>query len=685
MGTRRFEKDASFRIDGVEFVMRRKLDAELWQIEETKTGRLHQKSESELRHLYVDDRLSFTQEDASYKGARIGKAHREVAQPLMADAKVRRAYAVEAAKGPSSEAVLREVAARVWAKLGKPETQPHWNTVYRWRAKFIAAGRDIHGVVEQVEKKGNRTERYDERLIEFVDNAIDKVYLTQERKTIEDTVDAAVTAVRRENKLRPEEDQLPLPQRRLVKRLINDISAFDRCQARYGRETAVRRFRSVQRHRTSDGPLVRAEIDHTVLDIMVVDDTTGLPLGRPLLTACIDDFTRCVLGISIGFEPASYLTVARCLKHAFLPKLNTRADYPEVVQDWDAHGVMQELCMDNGAEFHSDSLEAACLTLGIEIHYAPRKSPWFKGKIERFLGTLNASLLHGAPGTTFSNIFEKDDYDPSKHAVVRLSTLRHIVMKWIVDVYHERPHRSLKVPPAALWKSSVALEDIQLPDDPAQLDAILGRRAQRVLSHKGIELEGLFYNSPELTTLRRELGERLDVEICINDGDIGSITVLSPDKKRMFVAPALALSYAKGMTAWQHKVCKRHAAQQLGKYDSAGWQEAKTAIAEMIDKEFNWKRKVKPRGAKVPAKSAKRVGRYITGADSSPAAQSAPVDAAAALPVADVANCPSMAPSEPDEWPPTAPARLPVPMPAKALRFAPVKRQRQESTWKDEL
>jgi len=116
-------------------------------------------------------------------------------------------------------------------------------------------------------------------------------------------------------------------------------------------------------------------------------------------------------------------------------------------------------------------------------------------------------------------------------------------MKWIVDVYHERPHRSLKVPPAQLWKSSVALEDIQLPDDPAQLDAILGRRAPRVLSHKGIELEGLFYNSPELTTLRRELGERLDVEICINDGDIGSITVLSPDKKRMFVAPALALSY----------------------------------------------------------------------------------------------------------------------------------------------
>lgn len=64
--------------------------------------------------------------------------------------------------------------------------------------------------------------------------------------------------------------------------------------------------------------------------------------------------------------------------------------------------------LDDGAEFDSDSLKAACMALGIEIRYAPRKTPWFKGKIERFLGTLNASLLHGTPGTASSNIFEKD-------------------------------------------------------------------------------------------------------------------------------------------------------------------------------------------------------------------------------------------------------------------------------------
>jgi hypothetical protein len=31
---------------------------------------------------------------------------------------------------------------------------------------------------------------------------------------------------------------------------------------------------------------------------------------------------------------------------------------------------------------------------------------------------MNRAVAHGVPGTTFSNIFEKGDYNPAKHAVV---------------------------------------------------------------------------------------------------------------------------------------------------------------------------------------------------------------------------------------------------------------------------
>src|SRR5271166_3600311 len=75
---------------------------------------------------------------------------------------------------------------------------------------------------------------------------------------------------------------------------------------------------------------------------------------------------------------------------------NPKIGYPDIRSDWPAYGVMRELVLDNGPEFHSDSLEQVCLFNGIEMHYAPRKTPWFKGKIERFFGTVNEGVLRGA-------------------------------------------------------------------------------------------------------------------------------------------------------------------------------------------------------------------------------------------------------------------------------------------------
>jgi putative transposase len=563
--------------------------------------------------------------------------------------------------GPATQAALEAAAKATWEKLKKPAQIPHWSTVYRWRRNLINAGRDIHAVVSKVSKRGNRKRQYPQEVLTIIEDAIESVYLTREKKTRQDVLNKANEEVNRENKLRPKEAQLREPTYRLVTSMIGEVPAFDRCLAREGRTVAVRRFRSVLGHRTTEMPLQRAEIDHTLMDLMVIDDHSGLPLGRPVLTACLDDYTRCVLGINIGFEPPNFLTVARCLKNAFMPKTNLKAQYPEVINDWEAHGVMRELSMDNGAEFHSISLEEGCYSLGIEIHYSPRKMPWFKGKIERFQGTLNREVAHVSPGTTFSNIFDKEDYDPVKHAVVRLSTLQHIVRKWIVDVYHQRPHRSLKVPPAAMWKSSINAEDIQLPETPDMLDAILGRREHRALTHKGIEFEGLLYNSPDMTTLRMQLGERLDVEICVDDGDIGKIVVLSPDKKRMFVVPALAQIYAKGMTAWQHKVCKRYATKEMQKYDSTAWLKAKERIAEMIRNEMALK--------KSRTKTNSRAARYMEGAKQPPVPPASAPSAATDAPPAATPTLPPAAPTS------SQAAKL-IALPAPTPRFAPVVRQR---------
>lgn len=603
MGTSSFQAGAEVAIQGTTYTLLRKISGSLWQTENLKTKRIHELSDHELQTYYSDGDLIFvTKHDRMRENdIALGKSFRNISPPLFELAKLKRAYVMAIIDLPSSKPVVEPVIREIWDRIKQPEAPPAASTVLKWKAKFLANGKDIISLLPNHENKGNREPRYPDDLIKIAKSAVRDLYMTLGRKTIQDTLDEAIIRVERENELRPEALRLPLPTRRLLTRLIGQIPAFDKWCARYGRMAAMKKFRSVQGHRTTNGPLERAEIDHTPLDLLVVDDETGLPLGRPHLTACIDDFSRCILGAFISFEPPSYLTVARCLRDCFLPKTSLRDRYPRVKHAWDSHGVMRELVVDNGPEFHSASLEAACFSLGMEIHYAPRKTAWFKGKIERYLASNNRGVAHGNPGTTFSNILEKDEYDPAKHAVIRLSTLQETIRIWIVDYYHQKPHRSLDlVPPATMWSSNIKSEDILLPDDPARLDAILGRIDTRKLTHKGIELEGMQYNSPELADLRRRLGDRFDVEIRIDDADLGKIIVLSPNKKEMFEARCLSFEYANGLSLWQHKVCKRFAATNLAKSNPMAWLEAKATIAKIIDEELAHKRR----------RSAKRLARY---------------------------------------------------------------------------
>jgi putative transposase len=443
--------------------------------------------------------------------------------------------------------------------------------------------------------------RYPAAVIEFCEQSVSAMYMSRTRNSIQQTLEDALLRVKKENQLRPACDVLPMPTRRLISRMIKDIPAFDKHAARYGHDSAVKAFRGVTGHSVTHAPLERAEIDHTLLDLMVVDDQSGLPLGRPSVTACIDCYTRCILGIYIGFNPPSYQSVAACLKDCFLPKVNLQRDYPGIVNEWPAYGVMHNLVVDGGLEFYSASLEQVCLSLNINWIAAPRRTPWFKGKIERFLGTMNRSVAHGVPGTTFSNTPEKGDYNPAKHAVITLSTLRKVVRMWIADVYHQQVHRSLQTTPAKMWTSSIRPEDIRLPDETTQIDVVMGRVESRSLSHKGIEFEGLFYNSPELIELQRKEGKRLTVEIRVNESDIGSIYVLSPKTSKAYAVPALDREYASGISLWQHKVIKNYQRQHFDKDDGVdGWLQAKDEISREIDACFKLKR----------TRTHKRIARY---------------------------------------------------------------------------
>jgi putative transposase len=171
---------------------------------------------------------------------------------------------------------------------------------------------------------------------------------------------------------------------------------------------------------------------------------------------------------------------------------------------------------------------------------------------------MNHDLIQGNPGTTFSNILERDDYNPNQHAVVMLSTFRELLHKWIVDVYLQTPHRGIRDTPAHRWHSERRDLPPPLPLSAAELDIVLGMTAQRVVFHYGIELEGLKYNGPELGELRRRVGTAVKVELTFDPGDLGHINVVDPQRGTYIFVPAVDQAYANCLSLWQNRVIRRY-------------------------------------------------------------------------------------------------------------------------------
>lgn len=474
-------------------------------------------------------------------------------------AKTRLTYVERLEKLPRTLGVMAPVIQEVWEdktlwKNGNLLSRcPHFTTVVNWIVAYHASGRDIRSLVDRHDRKGNSNGRHPEIVQTIARELIESRYLTQERPSLKVVRREAAGLIALRNATRLKSDQLATPSYNYFKSLVKELAPYDVYRARYGQRAADIKFRVAGRGVVAMRPLARAAMDHSRMDLFVVDDRTGLPLGRPWLTLVIDEYSRYVLGYYLGFEEPSNVSMTRALRHALAPK----DQCPDTRCTWDAWGVMELLIVDNGLEFHARALEAGAGRYGIDVQFCPRRKPWYKGKVERFFGTMNTGLLVDMKGKTFSSVLLKGDYDPAKHAVMSLATLRRVLQMWIVDVYHQEVHSGLGMTPQEAWNQGIQQVDRYLPPSSVILDAAFSASCNRELTHKGIEFDSLLYNSRELGALRELHGSQIKVEVRTCDDDLGHVVVVSPDQITLIKVPALDPEYALGLTRWQHKVCKR--------------------------------------------------------------------------------------------------------------------------------
>lgn len=387
------------------------------------------------------------------------------------------------------------------------------------------------------------------------------------------------------NRQRLPQDHLRMPSLRTVQRLLNDAPKYDLAVLREGKAAADRKFRVVVRSVKTNHVLERVEVDHTPLDLFLVDDKTMLPLGRPIVTILIDHKSRMVLGYYVGFGQPSTAAVMSALRHAILPKKPAAPAMPglKVVNAWTCYGRPLVLVLDNGLEFHSRDLEAVALDLGITLQFCPKREPRFKGVVERFLKTLNYFFAHQLPGTSFSRLHQRGDYDPAKHAVLTLAQFRHLFEKWLLDIYGQTIHRGVKGMPLALWNEGAQQTVIELPSDRASLQRRIGMVEQRALQHYGIDLHNVRYCGPALSRLLDLHGPGTSVRVVLDPDDIGDIQVWGPHDQEPITVRAQLYDEYQGMTLVQARfVHEKIREKGLTNHDPVALRQAKAELAESL-------------------------------------------------------------------------------------------------------
>jgi putative transposase len=597
MALMRFRPHQNVVINGNIFTVLRSLPNHNWQLEHHATGELRNASEEELLALFFKGDLTFPVHEVSAYPAdkkAIDKLNRDLSTyPAELVERAQRCLhylrAIDAAQPMSiTPSVVTPIITTISERIGDPHP-PSFSTVYRNYRRWIATAKDIRAMIPNYTGRGNRTRRWSSEVSAVIDESIKDVYMTPERKRMSDVHAEIYRRLTRENQFRVPTDRLPIPTQCSIRREIGRRPIYELVKARYGKRRAEMDFRVAMAGPQTSRPLQRVEIDHTPADLIIVDERTMMPLGRPTITSALDAHTRCVLGFYASFEPPSVLSVMRCLKNAVLPKSYIAQEFPAIKNPWDCYGVPELLVVDNAMEFHSTHFERACLQLGCDIQYSKVSIPWYKAKIERWQGTLNRDSLHGNPGTTFSNILERDDYDPAKNAVVLLSTFRELLHRWIVDDYHQTPHRGIHDTPAHKWLVESHGFPLPLPPSAKDLDVILGMTVRRTIFHYGVELHGLKYNSLELGEIRRHVGKTLKATITFDPGNLGHIHVLDPKNQTYLRVPCVDREYSTGLTLWQHQVVRRNALRILERTDVAALAQVKAELRELIDQDLNRK------------------------------------------------------------------------------------------------
>lgn len=395
----------------------------------------------------------------------------------------------------------------------------------------------------------------------FLQDQIQEHYVQLSRPSVSSAFTAYSKELRQTNKTREQQGRQPF-QSVCLRTFYSRIKALPRLElliGRYGYEYARKQLKVSKGPLPAKYPLDVVEIDHTLMNLYVIDDLSFLPLGRPTITAIKDRHSKILLGLYLSFHGGGLPSIAGAIKHSLTAHHLAFDLWPDLENSWPAFGLGMIYSSDRGADYFSPRYRNMILDLGANYEYCQVRTPWLKGSIERFFLTLEQTFFETLPGKTFNALVNRHGYDPAKQAVIRFSTLVYLLHKWAVDYHNVTPHSRNMATPLELWQEGISEAPPSMPMSIHRLNTILGDRQSGTLRNEGIQFLGLNYADDNLQHLVNRFGKGVEVDFVVTPDNLGTIHVKDSGTGEYVPVHCTRPDYANGLSLFQHKYIRHEA------------------------------------------------------------------------------------------------------------------------------
>lgn len=256
------------------------------------------------------------------------------------------------------------------------------------------------------------------------------------------------------------------------------------------------------------GPGSRFQIDATVGDVYLVSRyNRNWIIGKPVIYAVIDVFSRIIAGIYVGLEGPSWIGAMMALANAATNKAKFCKEYDIDIseEEWPCNHVPEAILADRG-EMEGKMVETLINSLQVRIENTPPYRADWKGIVEQYFRTTNEKVKPVVPGYIIKDFRQRGGKDYRLDAKLDLFQFTQIIIKCVL--FHNNEHwmksyereemaitDDVKPIPIELWKWGIANRSGKLrrfPEDIVKLN--LMPAAQATVTARGIKFKRPYYS-----------------------------------------------------------------------------------------------------------------------------------------------------------------------------------------------